>query len=141
MGRATHEGGATPAEERRSVVSVVDGDTVILDNDEAVRYLGVDTPELRSQDCLAAEATERNRELVEGKQVTLLRGLEDRDEFGRLLRWVFLDDGTFVNAQLIWEGYARTLFFDESRFRQVFVQLKLAASERGAGGWSKCGWR
>ena len=127
-------------EERATVARVIDGDTVELDNGERVRYLGIDTPELGSEECFSLEATERNRELVEGKQVSLVSGPEDRDRFGRLLRWVFLDDGTFVNAELIWEGYAKTFFFEESRYRQIFVQLQVAASQAGAGGWTKCEW-
>ena len=54
---------------------------------------------------------------------------------------VFLDDGTFVNAELVWEGYAKAFFFEESRYRQIFVQLQLAASQAGNGGWSACGWK
>jgi len=124
------------------VIAVIDGDTVELASGERVRYIGIDTPEThhpeKPVECFGAEATERNRELVEGKEVELVSEGENRDQYGRLLRHVFLD-GTYINSQLIWEGFARARSFGEpSKFHQVFVQLEAAAREARRGIWDGC---
>src|SRR4030067_982445 len=73
------------------VVKVVDGDTVELENGQKVRYIGIDTPEttLGKNDCYGTEATEKNKELVEGKRVRLEKDISETDKFGRLLRYVY----------------------------------------------------
>ena len=128
--------------ESGTVERVIDGDTVELASGERVRYLGLDTPELLPEpDCGATDATELNRALVEGKRVELLRGPDDRDQFGRLLRYVFVD-GIFVNAELIHEGMAQPQgFHPDERFRQVLVQMAVAARAAGRGLWAVCDWR
>ena len=123
------------------VESVVDGDTVILSTGERLRYLGLDTPEAFGEpECGAEEATEFNRDLVEGRSVELLSGPEEHDRYGRLLAYVFAD-GVFVNAELVREGMARAQsFHPEERFAQVLVQLEMSARETGRGHWARCGW-
>jgi len=124
-----------------TVVRVIDGDTIELASGERVRYLGIDTPEtFGTEECGGVEATALNRELVEGKKVTLLQGPEDEDRFGRLLRYVFVD-GTFVNAELVWQGWARPQsFHPDEQFRQVLVQLGVHAETTHSGGWAECNW-
>jgi micrococcal nuclease len=120
--------------EQALVVKVIDGDTVELFDGRRVRYLGIDTPE--TDEPYFAEATARNRELVEGKIVELQSGAEDRDVYDRLLRYVYVD-GVFVNAELVAEGYATAYIFDpDGRFSQVLVQLEQYAKLRGQGIWS-----
>jgi micrococcal nuclease len=128
--------------ETATVARVIDGDTVELGNGERVRYIGIDTPETvhpeKPVECYGPEATERNRELVEGKSVELLGDGPDRDGFGRLLRFVFVD-GTFVNAELVWEGFAHASSYgDETRFDQTLVQLERSARESNRGLWATC---
>jgi len=69
-----------------------------------VRYIGVDTPEIHHPmigvEPFGKEASEANRKLVDGKTVSLEFDVEQRDRYGRLLAYVFLKDGTFVNAWL-----------------------------------------
>ena len=89
---------------------VHDGDTVFLDNDEKVRLIGIDTPELgrdeRPPDPGAVEARDRLRELVaQSDAITLRRGIEERDKYGRLLAHVYTD-GRNLQAQLLAEGHA-----------------------------------
>ena len=95
------------------VVKVIDGDTIMLDSGETVRYIGVDTPEvsvpLTDLECYGPEATNRNKELVKGRQIKMVRDMKNRDKYGRLLRYVYLTDGTFINMELAKEGYARAL--------------------------------
>jgi micrococcal nuclease len=125
------------------VVRVIDGDTVELENGERVRYLGIDTPETvhpdKPVDCFGPEASERNKELVEGKKVSLLQDGPDRDGYDRLLRYVFID-GTFVNGDLVWGGYAyaRSYGGDIPRFYQTLVQLERSAREGERGLWQAC---
>ena len=121
--------------EKALVVSVIDGDTIELQGGRRVRYLGIDTPE--SGEYYAEEATARNKELVEGKTVELQRGPRDQDEYGRLLRYVYVD-GVFVNAELIASGYAKAYIFDpDDRYSQILVQLEQYAKMKNRGLWSQ----
>lgn len=93
------------------VVQVIDGDTirVTLDQDGltySVRYIGMDTPENTSQvEYFGLEATTKNTELVGGKTVILIKDVSETDSFGRLLRYVLVDN-MFVNYELVAQGYA-----------------------------------
>jgi len=95
------------------VVDVVDGDTikVLLDQDGqtySVRYIGMDTPENTSQvEYFGPEATSKNSELVYGKNVTLIKDVSETDRYGRLLRYVIVDN-IFINYELVAQGYANT---------------------------------
>ena len=121
--------------EQALVTSVIDGDTVELADGRRVRYLGIDTPE--SGEYYAEEATARNKELVEGKTVELQRGDRDQDEYGRLLRYVYVD-GIFVNAELVAQGYAKAYIFDpDDRYSQILVQLEQYAKMKNRGLWSQ----
>jgi len=94
------------------VTRVIDGDTIevsIAGESYKVRYIGIDTPELddkRPKFCaLAQEATRYNRELVKGKTVRLEKDISETDQYGRLLRYVYVGD-IFVNAELVRQGLA-----------------------------------
>ena len=116
------------------VVRVIDGDTVELADGSRVRYLCIDTPERGEP--FYAEASERNRELVEGKGVRLEPGVEDIDKYGRLLRYVYVE-GVFVNAELVSGGYARTLIFDEDEpHAELLRQLEAEAKAANRGLWA-----
>jgi micrococcal nuclease len=124
------------------VTGVIDGDTIILSDGQRVRYLGIDAPEMgrdgRPADFLAKEACHFNRQLVLNKEVHIEYGPERRDRFDRLLAYVFLDNGLFVNGELIKRGLAYVLYhgpgmkhFDE------FVQLQREAMKDSKGIWAK----
>jgi len=120
--------------EQALVTSVIDGDTVELADGRHVRYLGIDTPE--SGEYYAEEATAKNKDLVEGRTVELQRGKQDQDEYGRLLRYVYVD-GIFVNAELVAQGYATAYIFDpDDRYSQILVQLEQYAKMRERGLWA-----
>ncbi len=89
------------------VTRVVDGDTVVLENGDSVRLLGIDTPE-RGQPCYK-EATTWLKELILKKEVIVERDIEDKDRYERSLRYIFYN-GTFVNELLVREGYAYLYF-------------------------------
>lgn len=114
------------------VDEVIDGDTidVLIDGIETrIRYFGVDTPE-RGRACYR-EATDRNETLL-GDTVLLLPDVRTEDEFGRLLRYVFLPDGTSVDATLVAEGFGEAWTRD-GRYRDQIVELEseAQAAERG----------
>jgi micrococcal nuclease len=93
-------------------LEVIDGDTIVVRLDQSgkdysVRYIGIDAPEDDSQvEFFGPEATAKNRELVYGKIVTLIRDVSETDRDGRLLRYV-IADGVFVNYELVALGFAR----------------------------------
>jgi len=78
--------------------SIKDGDTIILENGEEVRYIGIDTPE-ESQPYFE-EAKEFNRKMVEGKRVFLEYDQETKDKYSRTLAYVWVDS-LLVNAELV----------------------------------------
>lgn len=99
------------------VTRVIDGDTIELENGERVRYIGIDTPETvdprKPVQCFGVEASKKNKELVEKKQVWLVKDVTDRDRYGRPLRYVYLGDPensntVFVNLELVKEGFAHS---------------------------------
>lgn len=126
---------SAPAMERALVVRVIDGDTIELQDGSRVRYLGIDTPE--AGESYYSEATARNKELVEGKVVYLQKGKRDRDEYDRLLRYVYVD-GVFVNAELVAQGFATAYIFDTDEwYSQILVQLEQYAKMKERGLWGQ----
>lgn len=125
--------------EELTVTRVVDGDTVILSNGEYLRYTGIDTPEIFPEvECYAQAATQRNKELVEGKVVRLVRDVSDRDKFGRLLRYVYVDE-VFVNQLLVEEGFATAVVYPpDIAYADEFTSAQTAAQSLHKGMWKKC---
>jgi micrococcal nuclease len=127
------------------VTRVVDGDTIEVDYEgrtEDVRYIGVDTPESVKPDtpvqCYALAASHYNERLVDGRRVRLVFDAEPRDDYDRLLAYVYLG-GTFVNAELVRRGYATTLTIaPNTRFAGLFDRLEQAAANAGRGLWGEC---
>ncbi|MFC1937699.1 thermonuclease family protein [Chloroflexota bacterium] len=90
------------------VIRVIDGDTIVIQGGHDVRYIGIDTPEVYpKEEAFGVEAWEANRALVAGKVVRLERDVSETDRYGRLLRYVYVDD-TMVNAELVRLGLARS---------------------------------
>ncbi len=125
------------------VKKVVDGDTIELENGQKVRYIGIDTPETvdprKVVQCFGIEASDKNKELVEGEEVRLERDISDTDKFGRLLRYVFVGDGTFVNLVLVKEGYAKSSSYPpDVKYQELLKKGEIEAREKGVGLWSSC---
>ena len=128
------------------VTRVVDGDTVevqLRGEEEDVRYIGVDTPETVAPgapvDCFGPRASHFNEGLVEGERVRLVFDEELRDDYGRLLAYVYLGD-RFVNAELVQRGYARSLTIPPNdRFASLFGRAEHRAGVAGRGLWGACG--
>ena len=144
------EEGATAAEPGRAeVVRVVDGDTLVVEiggAEERVRLLGIDTPESvapRSPvDCFGPEASAATEGLLPaGTAVQLVRDVEARDRYDRLLAYVYrVDDGTFVNLALAEQGFAEVdTFHPNVAHTDDLVAAVARAREEGAGLWGACG--
>jgi len=135
------------------VTRVVDGDTLKLENGERVRLIGIDTPEMHEsqklyrdsarskQDIstiqkLGKRAYEFTKNLVEGKRVSLEFDVEKHDRYGRLLAYVYLKDGTFVNAKIVEEGYASLMTFPPNvKYADLFLKLHQEARNSRKGLW------
>ncbi|OIQ03729.1 MAG: hypothetical protein AUK58_01590 [Candidatus Moranbacteria bacterium CG2_30_41_165] len=129
-------------EETGTVKRVVDGDTIEMENGEKVRYIGINTPESvdprRAIECFGKEASAYNKNLVEGKEVRLVKDVSDRDKYGRLLRFVYLENGTFVNELLVREGYAFVASYPPDISKQdIFRTAEIVAKKEGRGLWSE----
>lgn len=123
------------------VKRVVDGDTIELENGEKVRYIGINTPESvkvnSPVECFGKEASAKNKELVEGKSVRLEKDISDKDRYGRLLRFVYLEDGSFVNDVLVRDGYARASTFPPDVAKaEEFKLAEREARENKRGLWA-----
>ena len=118
------------------VTRVIDGDTIVVEGDYRVRYIGIDTPELYPQpEAYGIEAWQLNRRLVEGKCVRLERDVSETDRYGRLLRYVYVDD-VFVNARLVSEGLARAEAYPpDIKYQNYLKELEQEARRAGKGIW------
>ena len=130
----------TTRTEAGQVARVIDGDTIevrIGSETYRVRYIGMDTPEVG--DPFGAEATARNRELVEDQTVTMVKDVSETDRYGRLLRYVFVGD-TFVNYELVVEGYAlASTYPPDVACAGTFVEAQRMALAAGSGLWAAAG--
>ena len=131
------------ADETHRVKRVVDGDTLLLEGGTRVRLLGVDTPETKHPDGrppepFGPEATEFTRRHVEGKVVNLQFDRERRDQFDRVLAYVYRDNW-MLNEELIRAGLSRaeTRFSYSSAMKRQFKTVEAEARENQRGLWSK----
>jgi micrococcal nuclease len=140
--------------ERATVVRVVDGDTIVVDRgfgEERLRYIGVDTPETvdprQEVQWMGPEASAANTALVEGREVVLERDVSETDGFGRLLRYVWLEDGSavgaapgwlLVNLTLVARGFAQVSTYPpDVRYAELFLAAQREAREAGVGLWGE----
>jgi len=118
---------------------VIDGDTVELITGEKVRLIGVDTPETKDPrkpvQYFGQEATAFTQRLVEGKPVRLEYDQQPQDKYGRTLAYVYLEDGTFVNAEIITQGYGFAYTRFPFRYLEEFRTLEREAREAKRGLW------
>lgn len=129
-------------QEFHKVTRVVDGDTFVLENGERVRLIGVDTPETvhpsKPVQYFGKEASAFARNLIEGKRVRLEYDVQQQDRYGRLLAYVYLPDGTFVNAELVKQGYAQASTYPPNvKYVDLFTKLQREAREQNRGLWAQ----
>lgn len=124
------------------VTRVIDGDTFEIEGGVKVRLIGVDTPEMNGGkskiECFAQEATNKLKESLEGKKVLLVKDVSEVDKYGRLLRYVYLDN-IFINDMLLKDGYGQiSTYPPDVKFVDEFTQSQKTAREAKLGLWSKC---
>ena len=130
--------GCSAPPETAKVTQVIDGDTINIEGGYRVRYIGIDTPEIRPvAEAYGLEAWQVNRQLVEGKEVRLERDVSETDKYGRLLRYVYVDD-VFVNAELVRLGLAEAKAYPpDIKYQEYLEELEGEARAAGRGMWAK----
>lgn len=133
--------------ERALVTKVVDGDTIQIEGERTVRFIGIDTPETvdprRPVGCFGKEASNKAKEILTGKTVILQKDVSDTDKYKRLLRYIYLplDNGgyLFVNDYLVREGYALVLTYPpDVKFNERLREAEREAKENNRGLWGAC---
>ena len=119
---------------------VVDGDTVELNDGRKLRYIGINAPELAHDDHKAEpyadESKQFNAALVYRENIRLEFDQEHTDQYKRLLAYVFLKDGTFLNAEILLNGYAYLLYHRPNiKYNWVMLQAQQAAMSAKKGIW------
>jgi len=123
-----------PRHEGWKVEKVFDGDSIVLQSGETVRYIGIDAPE-KSQPYFE-EAKEVNRKMVEGKRISLEYDQEIRDKYSRILAYVWVDS-ILINAELIKRGFAWVYIHPLNlKYRNLFCSLQRQARKARIGIWS-----
>ncbi len=127
----------------RTCVEVIDGDTIVLDGNEIVRLIGIDAPETKDPrkpvQSYGKEAYEFTKGLVEGKKVRLTYDLNKKDKYGRTLAYVYLEDGKFLNAEVIKQGYGFVYRYFLFKYFDEFKQYERDARANEIGLWSDGG--
>jgi len=128
-----------------NVIKVVDGDTIQVEIDdkiEKIRMIGIDTPESVHPDEEkntenGKKASEYTKKLLTGKSVTLELDVQERDKYGRILAYVYLN-GRMVNKKLLSDGYAKVATFPPNvKYVQEFTKLEEKAREAKKGLWAE----
>src|SRR3989344_5583370 len=136
-----HECNPTPGYENsegiiglNEVDRIIDGDTFVLSNNERVRLIGIDTPEIREY--YYQEAKDRLIELINNREVYLERDVENKDFYDRLLRYVYVNE-TFVNLLLVEEGYAKAYPYEpNTKYKNNFTEAEEYARRNALGLWN-----
>ncbi len=137
------------------VEHAVDGDTLKLSGGERVRLIGVDTPEahysnkllrdarrsrkdVRSIQAFGRKSSSFTRSLCAGKKVRLEFDVVKRDKYGRLLAYVYLEDGTLVNARILEEGFGQVMTIPPNvKHADYFLKLQKTARLGNKGLWGE----
>ncbi len=128
------------------IITVVDGDTVkiyINNKLESIRMIGLDTPETvdprKEVQCFGLEASKKAKEMLEGKSVILEKDESqgERDKYGRLLLYLYLEDGTFFNKWMIENGYGHEYTYNiPYKYQTEFKNAEKYARENKLGLWA-----
>lgn len=128
------------------VSRVIDGDTIELSNKKIVRYIGIDTPELRERKGAswiynpkpyAEAAKDFNKRLVEGKHVRLELDVQKKDKYGRTLAYVYVED-KMINREILKEGYAMIYTYPPNvKYTKEFLAAQELARDNNKGLWSR----
>jgi micrococcal nuclease len=135
-------GSGIPSDATRATIEYVhDGDTVFLTDGRKVRLLGINTPEIGDErECYGDEATSELRRLLpEGSLVWVLSDIEELDQYGRSLLFIYTDAGTNVNIELLDLGAAEVEMYDPNwLFEDELEQAEADARAANLGLWGAC---
>ncbi len=132
--------------EWRLVTRVVDGDTIIVGARERVRLIGVDTPETKHPqkpvEYFGREASAFTKKMVQGRRVRLEfdqanSQIAHKDRYKTTLAYVFLEDGTFLNAEIVKQGYGHAYTRFPFKYLDEFRRYEREASKQHRGLWGK----
>ena len=130
---------STSHAEIHTVKRVIDGDTLLLINGEKVRLIGVDTPETKHPQkpvqYFGREAYFFTKEMIDGKEARFEFERQKRDRYGRLLAYVYLLDGTFLNAEIIKQGYGFAYTRFPFKYMEEFRRYEREARNNRKGLW------
>lgn len=123
------------------VTRAVDGDTLEFADGTRVRLIGINTPESvdprRPVEAYGKEAAAYTQELTAGQEVLYVPGQTPQDRYGRLLAWVWLPNGEFLNAKLVYDGYAQVYTFaDNPDHADLLLECQREAREANRGLWA-----
>lgn len=138
---------ATNSADYFPITRVVDGDTFWVDDGspkgKKIRLIGVDAPETRKSSrkdvgYYGEEAKHFLLEMLSGESVRLEYDADRTDRYGRVLAYAYLQDGTFINAELLRNGFAMVLTVPPNiRYAEKFVDLQRQARAKRKGMWKK----
>lgn len=133
------------SEKYYTVTRVIDGDTFWIEdtsgNREKIRLIGIDAPESRKTkhkevQYYGKEAKVFLKKYLLGKKVALEFDVQERDKYGRILAYVFMEDGTFLNDYLVKSGYARSVTYQPNvKYQGQFVESERYARQNNVGMW------
>jgi micrococcal nuclease len=139
---ATETTGIPPQATEATIDYVHDGDTLFLTDGRKVRLLGINTPEIGANlECYGDEATALLRSLLpKGTHVWVNADIEPRDQYGRSLLFVYKDDATNINLELLKQGAAEVEMYAPNLLLQQSIDgAERAARAAGVGLWGACG--
>ncbi len=120
---------------------VIDGDTFVLENNQKVRMIGIDAPEISNVkynkigEPYGEESKRALKRMILGKNVRLEKDLEEFDRYGRRLSYVFLEDQTFANKKMIEIGLAETFRKFPFKYKEEFLLIEKEAKAKKIGMW------
>jgi len=128
------------------VTKIVDGDTFWIDDGSEkgmkIRLIGINTPETvhpqKEVEYFGRESSDYLKNLLSGKKVRLEFDIDKIDRYGRTLAYVYLKNGTFVNAELVKNGYAQVMTIPPNvKYSEKFLKLERIARQNTKGLWNK----
>ncbi|MFA5174532.1 MAG: thermonuclease family protein [Candidatus Pacearchaeota archaeon] len=131
-GKAVNENNRIYEKERCFVEKIVDGDTIICDN-ESIRLLGINTPEKGKP--YSKEAVDFLKR-IENKSIEILRDKEDIDKYNRKLRYVFYDN-RMLNTEILEQGLATSFMLNALKYKDNLARAEVYAKNNGFGLWKK----